>query len=118
MTTQAVSTRREFSVADEHHYNRSGPGRWILSHMLRYKGFLASFLIASIVTAGLFSIIPVLTGRAFNVVLEPDPDPAQLGLIALAILGAVLLRGFTDIVNVFSIETLAQRLERDARREL
>jgi ATP-binding cassette subfamily B protein len=41
-----------------------------------------------------------------------------LALIGLAILGTVVVRGFTDIVNSFSIETLAQRLERDARSEL
>lgn len=118
MTSQAFPTRREFSVANEYRYDRRGPMRWILSHALRYKGFVASFLVASTLTAALFSLIPTLTGRAFTEVLKPSPDPNQLLLIGLAILGAVLLRGVTDIVNAFSIETLAQRTERDAREEL
>ena len=118
MTTQVLSTRREFSVADEHLYDRSGAVRWVLSHVLRYKPFLISFLIATTVTATLFATIPALTGRAFNEVLEPEPDVGQLALIGLSILGLVLLRGGTDIVSAFSIEVLAQRLERDARDEL
>ena len=119
MTTQSLPlTKREFSVAEEVRYNRSTPSRWVLSHMLRYKGFVASFLTASTLTAFLFSSVPALTGRAFNVVLAPNPDPRQLLLIALAILGIVLTRGLVDIVNAFSIEILAQRLERDAREEL
>ena len=118
MTTQALPTRREFSVANEHQYDRRGPVRWVLSHVLRYKVYVFSFLIASTLTAALFSSVPALTGRAFNEVLKPAPDPGQLLLIGLAILGTVLLRGATDIVNAFSIETLAQRTERDARAEL
>jgi ATP-binding cassette subfamily B protein len=118
VTTQASANRREFSVADEHTYDRRGPVRWILSHMLRYKRYLFSFSAASTVTAALFAAIPALTGQAFNEVLKPNPDPAQLLLIALTMLGMVVLRGGTDIVNAFSIETLAQRLERDAREEL
>ena len=118
MTTQALPTRREFSVADEYQYDRRGPVRWIFSHILRYKGFVASFLAASTLTATLFSAVPALTGRAFNEVLKPSPDPNQLLFIGLTILGIVLLRGATDIVNAFSIETLAQRTERDAREEL
>jgi len=118
VTTQASASRREFSVADQHQSDRRSPVRWILSHMLRYKGYLFSFLTASTVTAALFAAIPALTGQAFNEVLKPDPDPAQLMLIALTMLGMVVLRGVTDIINAFSIETLAQRLERDAREEL
>jgi len=118
VTTQAISNRREFSVAGEYPYNRTGPVRWVLSHVLRYKGFMASFLVASITTATLFASVPALTGRAFNEVLKPAPDPWQLALIGLTILGITLLRGVTDIISAFSVETLAQRTERDAREEL
>lgn len=119
MATQSLPlTKREFSVAEEYQYNRSSPTRWVISHMLRYKGFVLSFLTASSLTAFLFSSIPALTGRAFNEVLKPNPDPRQLVVIALSILGIALIRGVVDIINAFSIEILAQRLERDAREEL
>ena len=118
MAVQPAVANREFTVAEERIYNRAGPVRWILSHLLGYKGFLLSFVTASMVTALLFSSVPALTGRAFDEVLQPNPDVGRLSAIALAILGVVLLRGVTDIINAFSIEVLAQRLERDARAEL
>lgn len=110
--------KREFSVSDEHVYNRSGPVRWIISHLLRYPHFLVSFLLAAALTNVLFSTVPRLTGLAFDEVLRPDPSPARLLTIALTILGLVLVRGLLDITNSWSVETLGQRLERDAREEL
>ena len=111
-------SKREFSVADEHIYNRSGPVRWIISHLLRYPHFLASFLAAATLTNVLFSAIPRLTGLAFDEVIRPDPSPSRLLSIALFILGMVLVRGLLDIANSWSVETLGQRMERDAREEL
>ena len=110
--------KREFSVANEHVYDRSGPLRWILSHLLRYPHFLASFLLAATLTNVLFSAIPRLTGLAFDEVLKPEPSPGRLLTIALSILGLVLVRGMLDITNSWSVETLGQRMERDAREEL
>ncbi len=110
--------KREFSVADEYVYDRSGPVRWILSHLLRYPHFLASFLFAATLTNVLFSTIPRLTGLAFDEVLRPEPSPGRLLTIALSILGLVLVRGLLDITNSWSVETLGQRMERDAREEL
>lgn len=118
MTTQTIPLRREFSIEGEHRYDRRGPVRWLISHVLRYKGFLLSFFVASTMTAALFSAVPALTGLAFNEVLKPAPDPIQLLRIGLALLIIVIVRGGMDIINAFSIETLAQRTERDARQEL
>ena len=116
--TAPAPAKREFSVQDEHRYNRAGPVRWIISHLLRYPHFLASFLFAALLTNVLFSTIPRLTGLAFDEVLQPEPSARRLLTIALSILGLVLVRGLLDITNAFSVETLGQRLERDAREEL
>ena len=111
-------SKREFSVADEHFYNRAGPIRWIISHLIRYPHLLASFLVAAALTNVLFSSIPRLTGLAFDEVLKPEPNSGRLLSIALSILGLVVVRGLLDITNSWSVETLGQRLERDAREEL
>ncbi len=103
---------------DAYRYDRSTPVRWILSHLLRYKRLIFSFLCASITTSVLFSTIPRLIGAAFNEMLQPAPDVRQLLNISLVILAIILIRGVLDLVNAFSIETLGQRLERDARDEL
>ncbi len=62
--------KREFTVADEYHYNRSDPVRWIISHLLRYKHLIVSYMLAAILTNMLYAVIPVLTGQAFNIVLQ------------------------------------------------
>ncbi len=115
---KGAQVKREFSVAGEHVYNRSGPKRWIFSHLLRYPGFLISFLIAAMLTNVLFSAVPRLTGVAFDEVLMPEPSPTRLLTIALTIFGLVLVRGLVDLTNQWSVETLGQRMERDAREEL
>lgn len=114
----SVPLKREFSVSDEYVYNRAGPVRWILSHLWRYPYFLASFLLAATLTNVFFSAVPRLTGLAFDEVLKPDASSQRLLTIALSILGLVLVRGVLDITNAWSVETLGQRLERDAREEL
>ncbi|HET9906887.1 MAG TPA: ABC transporter ATP-binding protein [Anaerolineales bacterium] len=111
-------SKREFSIADEHVYNRSSPVRWIISHLIRYPNFLASFLLAAALTNILFSAVPRLIGLAFDEALLPDPSSARLFTIAVTILGLVIVRGLLDITNSWSVETLGQRLERDAREEL
>src|SRR5687768_2579215 len=98
--------KREFSVANEYVYNRAGPVRWIISHLLRYPLFLTSFLIAATLTNVFFALIPRLTGAAFDEVLKPDASPQRLLIIALTILGLVLVRGLLDITNSWSVETL------------
>ena len=115
----AGTAKREFTIADEYQYNRSNAIRWVLSHLIRYPQFIASFLIASILTNFLFAAVPRITGFAFDEVLKlQEADPWQLTRYALFILGIVLFRGVVDLINAFSVEMLGQRLERDAREEL
>lgn len=118
MTTTTLAPNREFSIADEYQYNQSSPFRWVISHLLRYKGLIFNFVTASILTSVLFSAVPRLIGTAFDEVLQPNASASRLLTISLGILGIVAVRGVIDIINAFSIETLGQRLERDARDEL
>lgn len=109
---------REFSIADEYVYNRTGPRRWLASHILRYKGALAVFLVAEIVLSIATSEVPVLTGQAFNVVLGGSGSRDQLLSLSLIILGLVGGLFLLGPAAVFGSEFIAQRLERDARDEL
>lgn len=117
MATSLTSLKREFSVSEAYLYNQSSPLRWVFSHLWRYKGFLLFYLVTVIIMNALFSSIPTLTGRAFDIVLG-QTDTGRLLTIALAILGIVVVRGVIDLSNALAIETLGQRLERDARDEL
>ncbi|HZC07250.1 MAG TPA: ABC transporter ATP-binding protein [Ktedonobacterales bacterium] len=109
---------REFTIADEVHYDRRGPIRWIISHVLRYKGYLAIFIVGTILSQVLTAIIPNLIGSAFNEIVRPHPSLSALGGLALQTLGVVALLFFTGPAGVFGSEVIAQRLERDTRDEL
>lgn len=109
---------REFTIADEVHYDRRGPIRWIISHVLRYKGYLAIFIVGTVLSQALTAIIPNLVGAAFNEIVRPHPSLGALGGIALEALGIVAALFFIGPAGVFGSEVIAQRLERDARDEL
>ena len=65
-------TKSEFTVAGERIYDRRSPVRWIVSHVLRYKRWLATFLLGTLLTTLIVSAVPALTGAAFNEVLKPN----------------------------------------------
>lgn len=109
---------REFSVDGAYVFDRSGPKRWIFSHLLRYKRYVAGFVLATIAVNVLAALIPTLSGRAFDVVLQPQPDRAALLRIALAILVVVITAGLVDISGKVASELLGKRLARDSREEL
>ena len=110
--------KREFTVADEYHYNRSDPVRWIISHLLRYKHLIASYMLAAILTNILYAAIPVLTGQAFNIVLLGPSAHSKLPGMALILLAVVLVGGCVDLSARFFPELLGKRITRDARAEL
>ena len=111
-------SKREFTVADEYTYNRSGPIRWILSHMLRYKRFIASYFVGTIMANALIAMVSILTGLAFNAVLDSNQGHSRLVTIALELLVVVLVTSVFDLSARFSAEILGKRVARDARDEL
>ena len=108
----------EFRVEGAPSYDRRGPLRWVLSHLGRHPHLLVGFVLAAVAASVLSSAVPRLTGLAFDAVLGPDPSARMLLTLAAAVLGAVALRGTLALASNFAIETLAHRLERDARDEL
>lgn len=110
--------KREFSVADEYQYDRSSPVRWITSHLLRYKHLIFGFMLAVILTNTLYAIIPVLTGVAFNVVLQGESARSGLLGVSLLLLAIVLVGGGLDLCARFFPELIGKRFARDARAEL
>lgn len=110
--------KREFTVIDEYQYDRSRVSRWVLSHALRYPSFFYIFLLGSILLSILSSLIPDLTGQAFNTVVQPDASVALLLPIILLLIGAILLRFLMDFGKSLAAELLGKRMQRDVRDEL
>jgi ATP-binding cassette subfamily B protein len=93
--------------------------RWLWSQVRRQRVFLTVFLGGSLLTVVLNSMVPTLTGVAFDAVLSENGDRAgALAAVSLALLAVVILRGVFDLLARLSSEVLSKRLERDARDEL
>src|SRR5262249_36197599 len=101
-----------------YNYDRRSAARWIASHILRYKFLMVSLVIFAILNGTCAFVVPALTGVAFNAVLSPKPDLDTVGRCALLIVVSQLVRGLVLLVRNASAETMAQRMERDARDEL
>jgi len=115
--------KKEFRVEGEYRYDRSGTVRWIISHLLRYPAFPLIALAAAVLNNTCYSAIQLFIGRAFDLIAAPDwragiTPPAVLLSAALGVMGMAIGQGLTGLMRNFSIEFLAQRIERDARDEL
>ncbi len=111
-------TKREFSLENEYHYNRSGAVRWIISHTLRYPLFPLGLVLAAIVNNLAYSTIQVFVGRGFDLITAPGWRTSELLVFALGVMGSALGQSSTGLLRNFCAEFLAQRIERDARDEL
>ena len=111
-------SNREFRPETEYTYDRSTPVRWIISHAMRYPLFLPGLLGASILNNLFYGYIQVFTGQAFDLITSPDWSLGALRTIVLGILGVAVGQGVLALARNYSIEFLAQRVERDARDEL
>lgn len=110
--------RSEFRAEDAFHYDRRSPGRWILSHVLRYAWLPLLALLFDIANNIGYSGLQVLIGKGFDVLSRPGWVQRDLLAVSLLIAGAALLQGLAGIGRNLSFEFLAQRIERDARSEL
>ncbi len=111
-------TKREFQVKNEYQYNRKGPLRWVFSHLMRYP-FLPLVLVAAAVANNFaYSYIQVFVGRAFDVIRVPGFQLSALVIPVIAILASAAGQGVTGVLRNFSVEVLAQKIEKDSREEL
>jgi ATP-binding cassette subfamily B protein len=75
-------------------------------------------VVGAIGNSGLAAVVPVLTGDAFNAMLEPVPDISVLVPLALTMGISQVIRGALQFARNFGAELLAQKMERDVRDEL
>lgn len=113
------TVNREFHVNGTHAYDRRGPARWIIAHVMRYRGSLAGFAAPRLLSTVLTGAIPLLVGRAFGIIGGDWADRLDRLLTpALVIVGVVLARGVFDLASGLAAVVLANRVERDGRDEL
>ena len=111
-------TKREFKLENEIRYDRTGPVRWIIAHLVRYPLFPLAAILAAILNNVAYSYIQVFVGRGFDLIVKPGWAMAALLALVFSVLGSAFGQGLTGLVRNYSVEFLAQRIERDSRDEL
>jgi len=114
----SAASPAEFSLYRSHTYDRSGPVRWIWSHAWRHGWIIVMMILGAVGNAALAAVVPVLTGNAFNAMLQSAPDTSVLLPLALIIGVSQIVRGVLQLGRNFGAELLAQKLERQVRDEL
>ena len=96
---------------------KKGPTRWILAHILQgpNRMFIIIIIFAIILAANLSSIVYIVIGEALTALLSGLTSLLSTYIIIILLLGIAgpMLR----IISRMLIEILAQRIERDARKE-
>lgn len=114
----AFSGPTEFSLPRRYQSDRTTPVRWIVSHAIRQWWLILMLIIGAIGNAVLAAYVPVLTGDAFNAMLQTPPKTRVLLPLALIMGGSQILRGVLQLGRNFGAELLAQKIERTVRDEL
>ncbi len=114
MTTGAA----EFTISRQRTFNRRGPVRWIAHHLLPYWYLVLLMLLGAFGNAALAAVVPVYIGRAFDLMLAPQPDLKALGGLAVFVAVSQVVRGVLQLGRNFGAELIGQRMERDIRDEL
>jgi ATP-binding cassette subfamily B protein len=108
----------EFSMHKQQTYDRTSPLRWVWSHASRHGWIIFMLIAGAVGNAGLAAVVPVLTGDAFNAMLQPQPDTSVLLPLALTIGISQVIRGVLQLGRNFGAELMAQKMELQVRDEL
>jgi ATP-binding cassette subfamily B protein len=117
-TITTIDTPAEFTLQRKNKFDHSSATRWILSHVRPYWAIMLMIFAGAIGNAVLAVVVPVLTGNAFNAMLESPPDTSVLLPLAITIGVSQIIRGVLQLGRNFGAELMAQKMERDIRDEL
>ena len=115
---ETTMSQKEFRLANEYATNRSGPVRWILSHLRRYPHLPLLVIGTAVINNFAYSYIQVLIGQGFDVISQPDWAVAALVRVALWMFAAAATQAILGLGRNYANELIAQVLERDTRQEL
>ncbi|MEU6125877.1 ABC transporter ATP-binding protein [Streptomyces sp. NPDC047123] len=99
----------------------AGVPRWLLAQMRPFKPYIALFLVGSLTWQSLNAAIPLVTGLAFDAVLDQDggaPDFGTFHAVVAGLLALVVVRALGGIMSTYCLESFASGLERTARAQV
>ncbi len=115
---QTPATIAEFTVPARFPTDRRGAVGWVLSYAVHYWYLVVLMLVGAVSNAALAALVPVLVGRAFNMILATPPQVDQLLPLAIWLGISQVLRGVLQFARNFGSEMMGQLVERDVRHEL
>lgn len=98
--------------------DRRSPLRWIFRHTIRQWPIWIIAIIGAFGNAALATIAPTYLGRAVSAIEAQPPQVEVLLPFALIIGITQFIRGGLQLMRNFGFEVIAQRMERDGRKEL
>lgn len=113
-----MTTQSEFTVTHPWTSDQRTPLRWIGSHIRRNGWIIIGSFVGAAGNAGLATVVPLLSGYAFDVILQETPNRRALLYYCIVIAVSQLVRALLQLARNFGAEVLGQRLERDTRQEL
>lgn len=113
---RAANEKGEFSVDGARRYDVSSTGRWIASHVARYRRFAVAFFALAVCGILCFSYASVLTGLIAEEMLKPGGG--RVLELALGLFGLLALSGACGLGASLSAENIAKGFQADAREEL
>lgn len=113
-----MTTQSEFTVTHPWTSDPRTPLRWIFSHIRRNGWIIGGSIVGAAGNAGLATVVPILSGYAFDVILQETPNLRALLYYCILIVVSQLVRALLQLARNFGAEVLGQRLERDTRQEL
>ncbi|MBI5945010.1 MAG: ABC transporter ATP-binding protein [Chloroflexi bacterium] len=114
----SISIPAEFTLHRKNIYNHTNANQWIVSHARPYLWIIVMIIVGAIGNAALAAYVPVLTGDAFNAMIQLPPDTSVLLPLAIIIGVSQIIRGVLQLGRNFGAELMAQYMERDIRDEL
>ncbi len=108
----------EFVVAHAWTSDQSGPVRWIYTHAIRHKFVILCVMVGALGNALLAAALVVYIGRAFDAIVQPQPDFDGLFWACAGLITSQVIRSMLQFGRNYGSEVLGQRVERDAREEL
>ncbi len=108
----------EFTVGVVRQTDLRGPTRWIASHAIRHWPVAILAFGGAFGNAALAGIVPVFLGQAFTIITGVSPDLQRLLQIAILVAVSQVVRAGFQFFRNAGFELIAQRVERDVRKEL
>ena len=112
--------KSEFKIKGKLKTNKNSAIKWLISHAQYHSWALIGMIVPAFANAALAALVPLLIGKAFEMLVQsmPKPDYKYLLWAATMIVVSQVGRAIGILIRNISAELIGQRMERNTRDEL